>query len=248
MSIGNGYNSFNMEQYLKHINSNDNNTNTKDINTTQTEDGNNNKTEQIQTAFDFKSAFEIYGDSENVINDDVLSEVITGLSNALEIDTIRNIDKFIESIDLSKVSDDSVAKTKEAIKSVLSNIASSYGLSNSLELSSSDFASFSVVSNIMFKSGKSDIGTREKLSSVMSNVILGSNGNINSILSQVSEILGTDEHNDYIGAMLDNIANLNSTGSPDVIARRDMWEFGKQTLKNYSQRIEIKKRSCKRNS
>ena len=240
MSIGNSFNSFNMEQYLDRI-KNEGDANAKNNMSIDNEDGGNVSTEQTQQSFDFKSAFEIYGDSDNVISDDVLSNVISKLASAVQIDTIRDIDKFVKTIDLTSLPQEDQSKTKDAIKSVLGNIAGSYGLSGSFELSASDFASFSIVSNIMFKSGKSDSETRNKLSDVMSSVVLGSNGNIDSILSKVSEVLGTDEHNDYIGSMLNNVAGLNSAGSSGVIARRDMWEFGKQTLNNYSQRIEIKK-------
>jgi len=111
MNVLSNYN-FNMEQYLSSINLKLNGKAESDTSTTY--NAADSYSEDGTKVFDFKSAFEIYGDSKNAINNDILSEVITGLSNALEIDTIRNIDKFIESFDLSKVPDDSVAKNKRS--------------------------------------------------------------------------------------------------------------------------------------
>lgn len=190
--------------------------------------------------FNFVSAFEYFNDSGIQLDNDVLSLVIPSLSDSLESNTVMDIESFVNSIDFSNLnSDTDLNQIKSAIKSVLSNIAVSYGnSSNNSELSASDFASFSIVSNLMYKFNINDKDVRDQLSKIMSENVLNSSGDVDAIYSQIKELLGSEANEDYVKQMLGNVSKLNKTGADNTVARRDMWQFGLNTLKNYTSRIQ----------
>lgn len=204
----------------------------------QTEDGGSKDTKCTQN-FDFKSAFEFFNSSSKPLDDSVLMVTISSLSERLNQSTIYDVDSFVEEMNFSSLSETvDIAQNKETLKSILKNIGNSYGNSSKFELSSSDFACFTMVSNIMFISGISDSKSRNKLSEIMSDSVLIRGRSISQILDDISNVLGTNKNNEYLEGMLKNVAELNPSGSTDSIARRDMWEFGKIALKNYSSRIQ----------
>ena len=189
---------------------------------------------------EFKTAFDIFNDYDTEIGSDVLELVIPKLVAQLQKDTILDIEKFVDSIDLTQAASYN-NYTAETLVKVFKNIAGSYGISATNELSASDFAAFTVVSNIMNKCNLNGNDTRKELSKVLSDTILMGNGYVASMTVKLNDILGNSNSTQYAMGLLKNISNLNTSGSQGKIERKDMWEFGLTTLKNYASRIDAVK-------